>query len=107
MKTTDARNIEEAKAAFSAAHTKQQTKAAFLCLLTFIVVLVLPRFVPSPFSGIVMVVGAAVSFTAYFLLYQWSLRTRTGSLALAYCLLAFMWLCAFVVALLSLTGRVE
>ena len=107
MKTTDAQKIEEAKAAFLAAHTKRQTKAAFLCLLTLFVVFVLPELVPSPFSGIVMVGGAATSFTAYFLLYPQSLRTRNGSWTLAYCLLAFLWLCAVVVTLLSLTGRIE
>ncbi len=107
MKTTDAQRIEEAKAAFLASHTKQQTKAALLCLLTVFIVLVLPQFVPSPFSGIAMAVGAAGSFTAYFSLYHQSLRTRNGSLTLAYCLLAFMWLCAVIVTLLSLTGRIQ
>lgn len=107
MKTTDAQKIEETKTAFLTTHTKQQTKAAFLCLLTLFVVFVLPEFVPSPVSGIVMLVGAAASFTAYFSLYQHSLRTRNGSLTLAYYLLGFMWLCAVVLSFLSLTGRVE
>jgi hypothetical protein len=107
MKTTDAQKIDEAKAAFLAAHTKQQTKAAFLCLLTLFVVIVLPELVPSPFSVIVMVGGSATLFTAFFLLYPQSLRTRNGSWTPAYCLLAFQWLCAVAVTLLSLTGRIE
>jgi len=107
MKTTDSQKIEEAQAVFLAAHTQPQTNAALLCLLTVFVVLVLPRFVPSPFSGIVMVVGAAASFTACFSLYQQSLRSKNGSQVLAYSLLAFMWLCAVVVTSLSLTGRIE
>jgi drug/metabolite transporter (DMT)-like permease len=107
MKTADAQKIEEAKVAFLAAQTKRQTKAALLCLLTVFAVFVLPRFFSSPISGIVLVVGGAVSFTSYFLIYQQSLRTRTGSLTLAYCLLAYMWLCAAIVALLSFTARIE
>ena len=107
MKTTDAQKIEEAKAAFSATHTKQQTKAALLCLLTVLVVFVVPQFVPSPFNTIAGVVGAAASFTAFFSFYPLSLRTRSGSLTPAFCLLAFMWLSAAVVTLLSLTGKIE
>ena len=107
MKTTNAQKIEEAKVAFLVAHTKQQTKAALSCLLVVFVVLVLPRFVPPPFGGIVMAIGAAASFTACFSLYQQSLRTRNGSQVLAYCLLAFMWLSAVILTLLSLTGKIE
>ncbi len=107
MKTTDTQKIAKVEAVFLAAHTKQKTKAALLCLLSLFVVIVLPELVPSPFGGIVMVGGAATSLTAYFLLYPQSLRTRNGSQMLAYCLLAFLWLCAVVVTLLSLTGRIE
>lgn len=107
MKTADAQRIEDARAAFLTSHTKQQTKAAILSLLTVFIVLVLPQFVPSPFTVIAMTVGGAGSFTVYYSLYHQSLRTRNGSMTLAYCLLAFMWLCAVIMTLLSLTGRIE
>jgi len=107
MKPTDAQRIEESKAAFLAADTKRQTKAAFLCLATVFVIFVVPRFVPAPFGLITMVVGGAMSFSAYFFLYGQSLRTRNGSLTLAHCLLTFVWLCAVVVTLMSLTGKIE
>ena len=107
MKPTDAQRIEESKAAFLAAHTKRQTKAAFLCLLTIFVIFVLPRFLPPPFNVIAMAVGGAMSFSAYFFQYRQSLRTRKGSLAVAYCLLTFVWLCAVVVTFMSLTGKIE
>ena len=105
MKTNEAQKNEETKAAFLAAQTKQQTKAAFLCLLALFVVFVVPRFVPAPFGLIVMLVGGAASFSASCYLFPQSLRSRSGSLTPAFCLLAFVWLCAAVTILLSLVGR--
>jgi hypothetical protein len=105
MKTTEAQKIEEAKAAFLAAQTKRQTEAAFLCMLTLFVIFVLPRFVPAPFGQIIMAVGGAALFSAYFYLFPQTLRSRSGSLTPAFCLLAFVWLCAAVTTLVSLIGR--
>jgi hypothetical protein len=105
MKTNEAQKNEEAKAAFLAAQSKQQTKAAFLCLLALFVIFVLPRFVPAPFGLIVMGGGAAASFSAYFCLLPQTLRSRSGSLVPAFCLLVFIWLCAAVPILLSLFDR--
>jgi hypothetical protein len=105
MKTNEAQKIEEAKAAFLAAQTKQQTKAAFLGMLTLFVIFIMPRFVPAPFGQVVMAVGAAASFSAYFYMYPQTLRSRSGSLVPAFCLLALIWLCAAVPILLSLFDK--
>ena len=104
MKTNEAQQIEATKSAFLAAQTKLQIQAAFLNLLIWIVVFVLPGFLPAPFDQIVMGVGCAVSFTAYFCLFPQTLRSRSGSLVPAYCLLAFVWLAAAVGILVSLFG---
>jgi len=101
MKTTDVQHIEEAKAAFLAARTKEQTKSAFLCMLVLFVIFVLPHFLPAPFGQIVMGVGGAAGFSAYFAMYPQSLRSRSGSMTAAFCLLAFLWLGAAVTTLLS------
>jgi len=105
MKTNEVQKIEETKAAFLAAQTKQQTKAAFLCLLALFVIFILPRLVPAPIGLIIMGVGGAASFSAYFCLFPQTLRSRSGSLVPAFCLLAFIWLCAVVPILLSLFDR--
>jgi hypothetical protein len=104
MNTTEVQRIEEAKASFLAAQTEQQVRAAYLGMLALFVIFVLPRFVPAPFDQIIMVAGAAASFSAYFCLFPQTLRSRRGSLAPAFCLLAFVWLCAAVTILLSLLG---
>ena len=101
MNANEAQKIEETKAAFLAAQTKQQTKAAFLCLFTLFVIFVLPRLVRAPIGQIIMGVGGAASFSAYFCLFSQTLRSRSGSMAPAFCLLAFIWLCAAVPILLS------
>ena len=96
MKTNEAQKIEEANAALLAAQTKQQTKATFFGLLVLFVMFVLPRFVPAPFGSVVMGVGGAAAFSAYFYLFRESLRSRSGSLTPAFCLLSFVWFCAAV-----------
>ena len=102
MKTNDVQRIEEGKAAFLAAQTKQQTRSAMLCLFVLSVTFVLPRFVPAPFGQVVMGVGAAVGFSAFFAMFSESLRSRSGSLRPAFCLLVFVWLCAAIGALFAL-----
>lgn len=107
MRTPDPCRIEEAKAASLASHTKQPTKVTLLCLLTVFVIFVLPQVIPSPLNHIAGVAGAAASFIVFFSFYHQSLRTRHGSLTPAFCLLAFIWLSAAVVTLLSLNGKIE
>ena len=51
--------------------------------------------------------GGAILFTVYFWLFPDSLRSRSGSLMPAYCLAAFVWLCAIVVGVMCFLGAVE
>lgn len=102
MKTNDVQNVEDPNAAFLAAQAKQQTKSSLLCLFVLSVTFVLPRFVPTPFSQVVMGFGAAVGFSAYLATFPESLRSRSGSLTPAYCLLVFVWLCAATGTLFAL-----
>ena len=107
MNTNDAQRIEETKAAFIAAQTKQHTQAAFLCLFTLFSIFVLPHFVSARFGMVVMAVGVAVSFSTFFYLFHDKLRSRSGSLVPAFCLLAFILLCSAIPILLSFFGAIE
>ena len=48
--------------------------------------------------------GAALLFTVLFASYPDRLRSRNGSLTMAFCLLGFVWLCAAVTIALSFFG---
>ena len=107
MKTSEVQKIQEDKAIWLSAHSKQQTNAAFLCLLTWFVIFVLPQFIPAPYSLIVMLVGGAASFHASLYLFPQSYCTRTGSLTPVHCLLAFLWLIAFVGTFFASIGKIS
>ncbi len=49
-------------------------------------------------------VGAAILFTAFLGFDRDNLRSRSGSLVLAYCLTGFLWFCAAVVVVLWAWG---
>lgn len=80
MKTPQTQGIEEARATFLASQVRPNEKAAFLVILTLLAVYVLPACAPSPYDGIMLVVGAAASFSACVALFPQSLRSRSGSL---------------------------
>lgn len=75
---------------------------ALVCCVGLI--FIFPQYFPSPFDGIAMAIGAAISFTIFFFLNPESLRSRRGSLIPAICLVAAMWLFAAVVTVISLIG---
>ena len=107
MKTPETQGIEDARALFLAAHARQQRKAALVALLTLVAIYVLPELAPSPYDGVMRIVGAAASFSACVALFPQSLRSRSGSLAPALCLSAALWVAAIVVTVLSLLGEIS
>jgi len=55
----------------------------------------------------VLSVGAAIVFTAILSSRPDNFRSRSGSLVPAFCLTAFVWLCAAVTLVLTFVGAVE
>ena len=106
MEASDAQSIEVAKAALlQRLRAQQEAKLGTVLLLCNVVLLfILPQHVPSPFDGIAMGIGAAISFTMFFVLKPESLRSRRGSLIPAICLVAAMWLFAAATTVISLIG---
>ena len=106
MKASDAQSIEVAKAVLLQRLRAQQDAKLGILLLVFnvVIIFVLPQYFPSPFDGIAMGIGAAFSFTIFFLLKTESLRSRRGSLIPAVCLVAAMWLFAAITTVISLIG---
>jgi hypothetical protein len=102
MKATDVQKTADTQAAILSAYARQQTKATILCWVSLLTIFVVPQFIPSPLSEAVMAISAAGLFTACLSLFPQSLRGRSGSLTVAYCLGAFLWLCAAAVIWFSL-----
>lgn len=88
MEMSELSNVSEAKTTIFSVLT-----IAFFCII--------------PCSGMVAEVSAAILFTVYFCFYPDSLRSRSGSLMPAFCLTAFVWLCAAVTIVLSFVGAIE
>jgi hypothetical protein len=53
------------------------------------------------------IIGGSILFTFTFSFYPDSFRSRSGSLAPAFCLTVFVWLCAAVGGVMSLLGAVD
>ena len=108
MKASDAQSIEvevEKAVLLQRLRAQQDAKLGLLFLLCNVVILfILPRYFPTPFDSIAMGIGAAFSFTIFFLLKSESLRSRRGSLVPAVCLVAVMWLFAAITTVISLFG---
>ena len=106
MKASDAQSMEVAEAALlQRLRAQQEANFGILLLVCNVVLLfILPEYSPSPFDGIAMGIGAAISFTIFFFLKTESLRSRRGSLIPAICLVAAMWLLAAVTTVISLIG---
>ncbi len=81
----------------------QQTDSARQCLLSALTVIFL-CWVLQLGSLPVVSVGAAIWFTVFLGFYRDNLRSRSGSLTPAFCLTAFLWLCAAVVVVLWFLG---
>lgn len=61
---------------------------------------ILPRF-----GSAVMMVGCTIVLSAYVSALPDRFRSQNGSLTLAFCLLAVMWMIAVVITVFSLLGR--
>ena len=86
---------------------RQQYKAALMLLITMVacgILLVSPSYLPARYASMVMSIGPAIYMTGYLYLYPNSLRSRSGSLFTAVCLVAFLWLGAVGVTVASLLG---
>jgi len=82
---------------------KESEKAIIISLLTiFFCCYVIPSSIQP-----LKIVGGPILFTVTFSLYPDLFRSRSGSLVPAFCLTAFVWLCAAVVGIMSFLGAVE
>ena len=68
------------------------------------ILFILPEYLTPPFDVMFMGLGAAAMFTVFSYLYPDSLRSRSGSLVPAYCLVAALWVLAVVSTVVSLIG---
>lgn len=84
----------------------QKITGARTCVLSVCMLLLLCYVVPFG-SGLAKALGGAALFTAAFWSCPERFLSRRGSLAAAYGLIAFVWLSAAVVVVLSLSGAVE
>jgi hypothetical protein len=78
-----------------------------LCWAAMGVLFVLPHFLPSLYSLIVMSVGSAGLFTTFYWVNSEALRGRDGSLWLARCLVTTLWLVAFGTTFASVYGWIN
>jgi MFS superfamily sulfate permease-like transporter len=104
MKAPETHSMEAA-IAFFREHAKQQRKATLLMVLTIVLLFILPHFIPSPFDGMVIGFGSAIVLTTCVYRQPHSFRSRSGSLTMAICLVAALWLCAVIGTVFSLIGR--
>ena len=84
---------------------RQQTQTGLVLLaVTGTTLLILPRYLTSPYDVMSMGFGAAAILTTLLYLYPELLRSRGGSLVPAFCLVVALWLSAVVTTALSLIG---
>ena len=84
---------------------RQQYKAALMLMITMVacgILLASPSYLPARYAGMVMSISPAIYMTGYLYLYPNSLRSSSGSLFTAVCLVAFLWLSAVGVTVASL-----
>jgi len=82
----------------------QIAEPAKTAILTMSVLVFLIIILSAPGAGVIGISGAAL-LTIAFGLHSHHFRSRRGSLTPAYCLLAFVWLCAAVTILFPFLSR--
>lgn len=102
MKTIEVQKLEEANVLVRE-WNKQHYRAACFMAIPLIVGFLAEQIVPS--GGIIaMAVGPAIGLSTGVCLIPNDFRGRSGSLTLARCLVAAMWIAALVSVLFSLLG---
>ena len=82
---------------------RQQTHTGLVFLVvTVAIVFIIPEYLTPPYDVMWMSFGSAALFSVFFYLYRESLRSRSGSLVPARCLVAALWMSAAVTAVVSL-----
>lgn len=84
---------------------RQQYKAALMLMITMVawgILLASPSHLSARYACMVMSISPAIYMTGYLYLYPNSLRSSSGSLFTAVCLVAFLWLSAVGVTVASL-----
>ena len=87
------------------AQNRQQYQAALMVIITMVacgILLASPSYLSARYACMVMSIGPAIYMTVYLYLYPNSLRSSSGSLFTAVCLVAFLWLSAVGVTVASL-----
>ncbi len=97
--------LRAAIAAHQRQHAARQTRIGLILMTVAVLVLfILPRQVPTPYGALVGSLGGALLMTIYLGLLPETLRSRTGSMTPAYCLVGALWLGAATVSMLTLFG---
>lgn len=84
---------------------RQQSKAALMAIIMLVgcgMLVASPTYLPARYACMVMSIGPAIYMTVYLYLYPNSLRSSSGSLFTAVCLVAWLWLSAVGVTVASL-----
>lgn len=85
--------------------SRKQYRAALMAVITMVacgMLLASPSYLPDRYACLVMSIGPAIYMTVYLYLYPNSLRSSSGSLFTAICLVVCLWLSAVGFAVASL-----
>lgn len=104
MTTPEVSNMQKANAILQQ-WNRQHYRAALLTAIPVLAGFVLAEYAPPVLGNIGMAVGPAIGLSIGLALIPGDLRSRSGSLIPAICLVAAMWTAAFCVVVLSLIGR--
>ena len=87
--------------------TRQQYEAGLMTIIAMVacgMLLASPTYLPTRYACMVMSIGPAIYMTGYLYLSPNSLRSSSGSLFTAVCLVALIWLSAAGFTVASLLG---
>jgi hypothetical protein len=102
--------LKPTKRGFNQLEWTQHYKAALMLMMTMVaccILLAAPLYVSARYAGMVLSISPAIYMTGYLYLYPNSLRSSSGSLLTAVCLVAFLWLNAIGITAASLFGIIS